>query len=206
VKLKERRVVSTAAFLHQFGLWLGKRGIWSILATAAKARVPVFSPAVVDSGYGEAYLKALRTVPFSERKLIIEQFLDMEEILEIAEWGRGKGYKKAAGYIGGGVPKDFTQLVTISQTLAVTGDQVFPYDYSFQITTDSPQWGGLSGCGVMTEPISWGKQAEGGKNAQVFIDATVAFRVILRAFKESKLARRHAPDLSWFFAQKGDGS
>lgn len=201
-ELPERRVVSTARFLYQFGLWLGKRGIWSILAVAAKYHVPVFSPAVVDSGYGEGYLKAIRHIPPAERKLIIEQFFDMEEIFAIAEWGREKGYKKAAGYIGGGVPKDFTQLVTISQTLAAPADQVFPYDYSFQITTDSPQWGGLSGCGVMTEPISWGKQAEGGKNAQVFVDATVALRLILRAFKESKLKRRHVPDLSWFFSQK----
>ncbi len=201
-KLKERRVVSTAEFLYRLGVWLGKKNIWSILAVAANANVPVFCPALVDSGYGEAYIRALHDIPRAERRLVIEQFWDAEEIFEIAEWGRKRGYKKGAGYIGGGVPKDFTQLVSVSQALMEGSEDVFPFDYSFQITADSPQWGGLSGCGVMTEPISWGKQGGGGRNAQVFMDATIALRLILRAFKESKLRRRSVPDLSWFFNEK----
>lgn len=201
-KLKERAVVSTSRFLHEFGLWLGKKKIWGILAVAAKYGVPVFSPALVDSGYGEAYVQAFnksQKIPQSQRKLIIEQFWDAEDIFKIAEWGRTRGYKKGAGYIGGGVPKDFTQLVSVSQALLVGSHDVYPYDYSFQITTDSPQWGGLSGCGVMTEPISWGKQGRGGRNAQVFADATIVLRLILRAFKEEKLKRINPPDLGWYF-------
>jgi deoxyhypusine synthase len=201
-KLKERTIVSTSRFLYEFGLRLAKKNIRSILAVAAKYHVPVFSPALVDSGYGEAYVQAFnknQKIPQSERKLIIEQFWDAEDILKIAEWGRGHGYRKGAGYIGGGVPKDFTQLVSVSQALLVGSHDVYPYDYSFQITTDSPQWGGLSGCGVMTEPISWGKQANEGRNAQAFVDATIALRIILRAFKEEKLRRVNPPDLSWYF-------
>ena len=72
-------------------------------------------------------------------------------------------------------------------------------NYAFQITTDSPQWGGLSGCGVMMEPISWGKQARGGKNAQVYCDATIAIDFIMQGFLDAKAKRRHIPDLSWFF-------
>jgi deoxyhypusine synthase len=51
----------------------------------------------------------------------------------------------------------------------------------------------------MTEPISWGKQANEGRNAQAFVDATIALRIILRAFKEEKLRRVNPPDLSWYF-------
>ncbi|MEK7541437.1 MAG: deoxyhypusine synthase family protein [Patescibacteria group bacterium] len=201
-ELTERTVVSTVEFLHRLGVWLGKKDIWSITAVAAKAKVPVFCPALVDSGYGEAYIRALHSIPRAERKLIIEQFWDAEQIFEIAEWGRKRGYRKGAGYIGGGVPKDFTQLVSVSQALMEDNEKVFPFDYSFQITTDSPQWGGLSGCGVMTEPISWGKQGNGGRNAQAFVDATIALRLILRAFKEEGLNRRAPPDLGWFFNGK----
>ncbi|MFH0951662.1 MAG: deoxyhypusine synthase family protein [Patescibacteria group bacterium] len=214
--LAVKTVLPTWALLHEFGLWLSKKGIKSILAVAAENKVPVFSPALVDSGFGEAYVWALNSIPKEKRKLVVEQFWDAEDIFSIAEWGLKEGREKTAGYIGGGVPKDFTQLVAVSQALVrpvknpedelrIEGgddDVVYPYKYSFQITTDSPQWGGLSGCGVMTEPISWGKQAGSGRNAQAFIDATVALRVILTNFKKKKLQRNDPPDLSWFFEKR----
>ena len=209
-KLEKPTVYPTWRLLYEFGLWLKNKGIMSILAYAAAEKVPVFVPALVDSGFGEAYVWALHSVPRHDRKLIIEQFWDAEDIFALAEWAVKNGREKAAGYIGGGVPKDMTQLVAVSQALLrATGpakreggpeDKVYPYKFSFQITTDAPQWGGLSGCGVMTEPISWGKEAHGGRNAQVFVDATIALRLILRAFKEKGLKRNDSPDLSWFFS------
>lgn len=210
-RLEKPTVFPTWKLLYEFGLWLEKKNIWGITSLAAKHGVPIFSPALVDSGFGEGYVWALSNIPRSERKLIIESFWDAEDIFAIAEWGLNQGREKTAGYIGGGVPKDFTQLVAVSQALirpgdvhqieGGTNDVVYPYKYSWQITTDSPQWGGLSGCGVMTEPISWGKQASGGRNAQVFTDATIALRLILRAFAEKKLKRPDPPDLSWFLNQ-----
>ncbi len=198
-QLKKPTVLSTSQFLYQFGLWLKKKNIWSILTYAAHHKVPVFSPALVDSGFGEAYIRAFNGNHHSKRNLIIEQFLDHEEILEIAEWGRKNKYEKSAGYIGGGVPKDFIQLVSVSQALKKWSEEVYPFQYAFQITTDSPQWGGLSGCGVMTEPISWGKEASDGQNAQVFCDAIIALDFITQGFVDSKTKRRHKPDLGWVF-------
>ncbi|MBI5892640.1 MAG: deoxyhypusine synthase family protein [Deltaproteobacteria bacterium] len=198
-KLKEPTVFSTSQFLYQFGLWLKKKNIWSILTYAAHHKVPVFSPALVDSGFGEAYIRAFNGDSRTKRNLIIEQFFDQEEILEIAEWGRKNKYEKSAGYIGGGVPKDFIQLVAVSQALKDWSEKVYPFKYAFQITTDSPQWGGLSGCGVMTEPISWGKEVSSGYNDQVFCDATIALDFIAQGFVDSKIKRRHKPNLSWFF-------
>lgn len=210
--LPEKTVYPIWKLLHEFGLWLSKKGVPSLLAVAAEQKIPVFCPALVDSGFGEAYVWALYDVPRENRNLIIEGFWDAEDLLRIADWGLDNGREKTAGYIGGGVPKDFTQLVAISQALVRPvragirrrdpndpDDQVFPYKYSFQITTDSPQWGGLSGCGVMTEPISWGKQAGGGRNAEVFVDATIALRLILNNFKKKGIKRNDPPDLSWFF-------
>lgn len=210
-RLPERTVFPTWKLLHEFGVWLKEKGVMSILAHAAEQNVPVFAPALVDSGFGEAYVWAFGgLVPQNERKLIIEQFWDAEDIFRLAEWGLQEGREKSVGVIGGGVPKDFAQLVAVSQALVRPGDvnqieggdqdTVYPYKYSFQITTDSPQWGGLSGCGVVTEPISWGKEASGGINAQVFCDATIALRVILQSFQEKNLRRNDPPDLSWFFA------
>ena len=197
--LKKPTVFSTAHFLYRLGLWLKNKNIMSILAHAADAQVPVFSPALVDSGVGEAYIRAFNGNPRSKRNLIVEQFFDQEEILDIAEWGNKNKFKKAAGYIGGGVPKDFIQLVAVSQALKHWSEEAYPFDYAFQITTDSPQWGGLSGCGVMTEPISWGKQSRRGINAQVYCDATIAIDFIMQGFLAAKAKRRHIPNLSWFF-------
>lgn len=198
-RLKQPTIFSTSEFLYEFGLWLKKKNIWSILTYAAEYKMPVFSPALVDSGFGEAYIRAFNGSPKTKRNLIIEQFFDQEEILEIAEWGRKNKYEKSAGYIGGGVPKDFIQLVAVSQALKQWSEKVYPFKYAFQITTDSPQWGGLSGCGVMTEPISWGKEAGNGKNAQVFCDATIALDFIIQGFVDLKIKRKNKPNLEWFF-------
>lgn len=210
--LPERTVLPTWQLLYLLGRWLKQKGIRSILAVAADKHVPVFSPALVDSGFGEAFVWAKSDIPAGQWKLVVDQFQDAEDIFKLAEWALDNGREKTAGYIGGGVPKDFTQLVAVSQALvrpskpgeemALEGDDkdvVYPYKYSFQITTDSPQWGGLSGCGVMTEPISWGKQASGGRNAQVFVDATIALRLILGHFVKKGIKRNDPPDLNWFF-------
>ncbi|MBI3115383.1 MAG: deoxyhypusine synthase family protein [Candidatus Kerfeldbacteria bacterium] len=213
--LKEQTVFPTWKLLHEFGKWQLQQGIRSITAVAAEKKIPVFCPALVDSGFGEAYVWALSDIPRKQRKLIVEQFWDAEDIFQIAEWALKEGREKTAGYIGGGVPKDFTQLVAVSQSVvrpskteedkyAVAGDEndvIYPYKYSFQITTDSPQWGSLSGCGVMTEPISWGKQANGGRNAQVYCDATIALPLIWRHFAKRKIQRNDPPDLRWFFSE-----
>lgn len=209
-RLEKPTVFPTWKLLYEFGLWLKEKGIWSILAHAADQGVPVFSPALVDSGFGEAYVWAFAKVPRNERNIVIEQFWDAEDIFRLAERSREDSREKSAGYIGGGVPKDFAQLVAVSQAVirseasdsesSESINTVYPYKYSFQITTDSPQWGGLSGCGVVTEPISWGKEASGGRNAQVFVDATIALRLILSAFKEKGLQRNDPPDLLWFLS------
>ena len=58
--LPDNKVYSTAEFLYEFGKYLNEKGIDSIVAAAYRAKVPVFSPALVDSGYGMALLLAYR--------------------------------------------------------------------------------------------------------------------------------------------------
>lgn len=60
----------------------------------------------------------------------------------------------------------------------------YPHKYAIQITTDSPQWGGLSGC-TFEEAISWGKEKEdGGGIVQCYCDATIALPIISQAIAE----------------------
>ena len=54
----------------------------------------------------------------------------------------------------------------------------YPHKYAIQITTDSPQWGGLSGC-TLEEAISWGKiNSQTGTRAVCYCDATIALPLI----------------------------
>jgi len=146
--LDPKRPYSTREFLARFGEYQWKKGIKSITATAWRHGVPVYSPGLIDSGYGVA-LSLLKR----EGKLIrLDQTQDMEELGQIAE----RTKKTAVVYIGGGVPKDTIQLATIIKSLAEGGEEATPHEYAIQITTDSPQWGGLSGC-TLEEAISWGR-------------------------------------------------
>ena len=107
--------------------------------------------------------------------------------------------KTSVVYIGGGVPKDTIQLVTIMLELIRGYDKRFPHSYAIQITSDSPQWGGLSGC-TFEEAVSWGKIDAKATKAVVYCDATIALPLISHALLERmKGKKRKRKDLSFLF-------
>ncbi|HYB07057.1 MAG TPA: deoxyhypusine synthase family protein, partial [Nitrososphaerales archaeon] len=164
--LDDRKIYSTREFLHQFGEFLSRKGIQSIVAAAWKAKVPIYSPGLIDSGYGVA-LSLLRR---EKGKMIrLDQTKDMEELAQIAERTKRTGVV----YLGGGVPKDTIQLSTIIKSLSKGGKDETPHEYAIQITADSPQWGGLSGC-TLEEAISWGKISSQARKATLYADITLA--------------------------------
>jgi len=199
--LGSSKIHSSRSFLYELGLYLAKKDIHSLATIAAKKKVPIFSPALIDSGYGMGANIAKKM----GKPVIIDQAKDMYEMAEI---GRKRTLdekgKTAVIYIGGGVPKDMTQLVTISLCLMSGGEDVYPHHYSIQITTDSPQWGGLSGCTIGEEAISWGKEAPEGENATVYCDATIALPLLATALSKRIKARKNPPDLSWLFKNEKD--
>ena len=189
--LDEKKVYSTREFLYLFGEFLSKKGIGSIVAAAYEAKVPMYSPGLIDSGYGVA-LSLLRR---QKGKLIrLDQTKDMEELAQIAERTKRTGVV----YLGGGVPKDTIQLSTIIKSLARGGEEETPHEYAIQITADSPQWGGLSGC-TLEEAVSWGKIAAGSKKATLYADITLALPIVAHAINERVQKRSYPPDLSWVF-------
>jgi len=185
-------IYSSAEFLYLLGARLAKLGIRSIAASAYKHRTPIFVPAIVDSGYGIASLLALRTYG---SRVIIDQFKDFEQMVDIALRSKDTGVI----YIGGGVPKDTTQLVAVARTLIEEEkgfDSSRPHKYAVKITTDLPQWGGLSGA-TLEEAVSWGK-VEASNSAMANVDATIALPLLAAAIKETGIARMGV-DLSWVF-------
>lgn len=191
---------SSREFLYLFGKFLLKKKINSIVAVAAKKKIPIFCPAITDSPYGDAFL-----ITESEGfHLTIDAVKDYVEFMKLAE----KVKETGVIYIGGGVPKDFIQLFAVSAGLlykekkingrqkdplhcSITEESYYPHKYAVQITTDSPQWGGLSGC-TFEEAISWGKESKEGYYVQCYCDATIALPIISHAICE-KLDFRREP-------------
>jgi len=196
--LDQQHKYSSREFLYLFGKWLGGRGIKSIVATAAENNVPIFCPAIIDSPYGDAALIA-------ESKgfhLILDGVKDYVEFMKLSE----KVKETAVVYIGGGVPKDFIQLFAVTADLlypdrkvpnrvsiqprkGVKDETYYPHKYAVQITTDSPQWGSLSGC-TFDEAVSWGKETKQGKYVQCYCDATIALPIISHALAERLEGKR----------------
>jgi len=176
---------STAEFLYLFGRFLSERGIDSIVSSAYKWGVPVFSPALVDSGYGIAAVLALR----EGKRVVIDMVKDFDQLVKLAEHSQ----ESAVVYIGGGVPKDTINLVTVAQTLIAEKsgkhDYYKPHRLAVQITTDLPQWGGLSGA-TLEEAVSWGKTSPWGYKATVHVDATIALPIIANALSEEVTTKR----------------
>lgn len=189
-ELDPKHTYSSREFLHLFGEKLARKGIRSIAAVAYEKQVPVYSPAIADSGYGVAMTLARR----EGVEIRIDHAKDLDELTAICE----RSPRTGVVYIGGGVPKDFVQLATVVQTLTVGGDRETPHDYAIQITTDSPQWGGLSGC-TLEEAVSWGKVAADGKKVTCYCDATIALPLLAHALNESVERRANHPDFTWLF-------
>ncbi|MEM1732764.1 MAG: deoxyhypusine synthase [Desulfurococcaceae archaeon] len=191
------KVYSTAEFLYEFGKYLNEKGVDSIVAAAYRKKVPVFSPALVDSAYGMAALLAYR----KGHRVVIDMVKDFYQIVEI---GR-RSKKLSAIYIGGGVPKDYVNLVTVAQTLIAEyeeniSDYYKSLEYVVQFTTDSPQWGGLSGA-TLEEAVSWGKVSPVAKKRVVYVDATIALPLIAHGLFTGGIKRVKPFDTNWFFEQ-----
>ena len=187
---------SSAELLYLLGAHQTARGVDSVTAAAFRAGVPIFSPALADSAYGvAAYLL--------HKRRGIEVTLDgMRDFVQLGRVGE-RAEKTSVVYVGGGVPKDTIQLVTVMADLAGGGEEPRPHRYAIQITTDSPQWGGLSGC-TFEEAMSWGKIDPYGDQAVCYCDATIALPLLAHALAERKPKRREAPSFDWLFEEVAD--
>jgi len=211
--LENNRPYSSREVFYLFGNWLRSKKINSIVATAAKHKVPVFCPAIIDSPYGDAGLIA-KSKGFN---LVLDNMKDYTEFMSLSEKIKDTGVI----YIGGGVPKDFIQLLAVTADLLYPGREIpgkkakvfrakrekgggelvetyYPHKYALQITTDSPQWGGLSGC-TFEEATSWGKEEVGAPKVQCYCDATIALPIVTHALNERVKIKRKGTKFSFLF-------
>ena len=133
----------------------------SILTKCYKNKIPIFCPAIADSGIG----LMIWGQKSKGKNIEIDAFEDMKEIIDLAWTSK----KNGIFYIGGGTSKNFIQQ---SMQFAKGAN------YGIQITTDRAEYGGSSGA-ELKEGISWGKMQEKAKFVNVFCDATIALPLIL---------------------------
>ena len=178
----DERVVSSRKYLEVLGKQLKDER--SILKTAAKWGVPIFIPALSDSsiGIGLTFLHARKMPP--SKKILIDQIRDSYEIAQLKKKASATG----AIYIGGGVPKNYIQqLGPVSELLF---KEESGHRYAFQITTDDPKWGGLSGC-TFEEAKSWGKIEKRSAFAVAYLDATIGLPLLVGAIlQEGKIYQK----------------
>ena len=84
--------------------------------------------------------------------------------------------------IGGGVPRNWAQQVYPYLNMKVKDRRVKAegYHYGVRITTDRPEFGGLSGC-TISESKSWGKYETRAVEASLICDATIALPLLTSA-------------------------
>lgn len=145
---------------------LNKRGI---LSAAARHNVPIFCGATTDSEY------ALNLVKYNGRhgwNIILDELADVQTFAEsLLETERSGTF-----IIGGGVPRNWAQQAWPLLEMTDRTDR-HGYDMTVRVFTDSPAWGGLSGCTV-SESVSWGKYTEKAIAAEVKCDATIALPLL----------------------------
>jgi deoxyhypusine synthase len=112
--------------------------------------------------------------------------------LDVLSYARLVTSKKRVGIftVGGGTPRNWAQQVApfcdvVKHRLGV--DHEPPrFTYGVRICPEPVHWGGLSGS-TYSEGVSWGKfvpTSEGGRFAEVFADATIAWPLVVRAVIE----------------------
>ncbi|MCA9624701.1 MAG: deoxyhypusine synthase family protein [Myxococcales bacterium] len=158
-----------------------------ILKSALRRGVPVYIPAFTDSELGLDFALHNRrrrregrpTIPF-------DPFLDLEDYTERVS----KAERLGIFTVGGGVPRNWAQQVSpyidLIRSRAEGDSPGQRFRYGVRLCPEPVHWGGLSGC-TYSEGVSWGKfvpPADGGRFAEVAVDATIAWPLLLAGVLE----------------------
>nr|MDO8132948.1 deoxyhypusine synthase family protein [Candidatus Njordarchaeum guaymaensis] len=164
--------ITPAHFLNRLGKELSEKDDNGILATAYKYKVPIYCPALMDSDFGiRLHCANLEVIqPKYNARILVDQVTEYDSLFEDMDKHENRGIM----IVGGGTPKNFV----LQASMALPTWEACGFRYAAQITTDAPQWGGLSGA-TLSEAMSWGKIKGEAKTAIVYCDATIALPLIV---------------------------
>jgi deoxyhypusine synthase len=146
----------------------------SVLATAYRCGVPVYTSSPGDSSIG----MNIAEVELSGYKTRIDVLLDVNETTAIVLDAKQRKGRSGVLIFGGGSPKNFV-LQTEPQIQEILKIREKGHDFFVQITDARPDTGGLSGA-TPAEAVSWGKiDPDKLPDAVVaYLDSTVAMPIM----------------------------
>jgi deoxyhypusine synthase len=162
----------------------------SIVATAARRGVPVFSPALIDSSIGiglTLHYQKNRGKP----RFMLDAVRDNFELVQILSHSP----RTAVIYIGGGTPKNWINDGIVMANYAF-GREGEGHVYALQITTDVPHWGGLSGS-TLDEAQSWGKISKTATRSMAHLDASIGLPLLVGALWDRRKVWQPRPRLTF---------
>lgn len=181
IRLEEfQKEMGTAELHYRLGRYVAEREKVlkmkhkSVLATAYRCGVPVYTSSPGDSSIG----MNIAEVELSGFKTRIDPLLDVNETAALvldAKKGRGQS---GVLIFGGGSPKNF-MLQTEPQIQEVLKIKERGHDFFLQVTDARPDTGGLSGA-TPSEAVSWGKVDPDRLPDTVvaYLDSTVAMPIL----------------------------
>jgi deoxyhypusine synthase len=185
--------ISTADLHYRLGQYVEKEAVYpdkSFVVQAMRFKVPIYTSSPGDSSIGiNLVVNHLRG-----NRVVVDPTVDVLESAAIVRASEPNGVIE----VGGGSPKNF-YLQTQPTLWQILNDNRGGHDFFVQITTDSPQWGGLSGA-TPSEARSWGKVKDAQRNnVVVYSDATVAFPLLAAYVLQTRRPRRRRE----LYAHKG---
>src|SRR5881296_1072396 len=171
------RPYSTREFLHLLGRELAEIATEDgVMTSAYKARVPIFCPAIADSGIAVGIAAARFEKKNNFQFDIVQDVLDL---MNISVRARVTGVIN----LGGGTTKSFIQQTETSTT--ILKNHHHGLKYAIQIATDAPHPGGRSNAVSFDEGLVYGKLARGAHTAYVNCDATIALPILVTALSQT---------------------
>ncbi len=180
-------------FLDAAGAWLVRSGhaTPSILRRCHEKRVPVFSPALVDSAAGPGLL--VHRTRCGGSGVVIDGVGDFADLTRLKA---GVGRRSGVLAVGGGAPKSLV-LGTVAATEAL-GTSALPHHYAVQLTVSTGRGGGRSGASF-DEACARG-EVDADYAETVVAEATLTLPILVGALyrrraAEGRSARRLADAL-----------
>jgi len=158
----------------------------SLLATAYKYSVPVYTSSPGDSSIG----MNIAALALKENRLKFDVSLDVNESAAIVLEAKRSGGKSAAIILGGGSPKNFL-LQTEPHIQEVLSLKEKGHDYFIQITDARVDTGGLSGA-TPAEAVSWGKidPDQLPDSVVCYTDSTIALPIMTAYALATRMPRK----------------
>ena len=168
----EAKPYSSREILGEMGKYLKKnnKGRDSVVRLAYEKGIPIFVPAFSDSSAGFGLVEHQYNRK-DKPKVTIDSVKDFLELTKIKIASKDTGLVM----IGGGVPKNFAQDITVAAE--ILKGNIPMHKYAIQITVADERDGGLSGS-TLKEAHSWGK-VDGGNEQMVFSEATIAMPLLV---------------------------